>query len=71
MRCDSSFCLQVDMECGFGEVETVELRPNGARVPVTSENVREYVDLYTQVSFIMGSLGLMLLDFRAIKICSI
>ncbi len=41
--------LQVDMECGFGEIQTVELRPGGAQTSVTHENCREYVDLYTQV----------------------
>jgi len=38
----------VDMECGFGEIETVDLKPGGAQINVTCENCREYVDLYTQ-----------------------
>jgi len=38
------------MECGFGEIETVELKANGSQLTVTLETCREYVDLYTQVS---------------------
>lgn len=41
--------LQVDMECGFGEVQNVELLPGGAQVPVERANTQQYVDLYTQV----------------------
>eukprot|EP00983_Pelagomonas_calceolata_P109729 1159589-Pelagomonas_calceolata.AAC.6 len=39
------------MECGFGEIETVDLKPGGAQINVTCENCREYVDLYTQQNF--------------------
>nr|CAH8850174.1 unnamed protein product [Trichobilharzia regenti] len=31
----------------FGSVITHELKPNGAKIPVTKENRQEYIDLYT------------------------
>eukprot|EP00195_Chlamydomonas_chlamydogama_P006855 CAMPEP_0202911740 /NCGR_PEP_ID=MMETSP1392-20130828/55763_1 /ASSEMBLY_ACC=CAM_ASM_000868 /TAXON_ID=225041 /ORGANISM="Chlamydomonas chlamydogama, Strain SAG 11-48b" /LENGTH=556 /DNA_ID=CAMNT_0049602365 /DNA_START=33 /DNA_END=1703 /DNA_ORIENTATION=- len=40
--------FQVEMEVGFGEIESVELIPGGATMPVNNANRAEYVRLYTQ-----------------------
>ena len=46
---DSPPChLQVDLEVEFGEVENVELLPDGASIPVTRGNAQQYVELYAQ-----------------------
>ncbi|KAG2439072.1 hypothetical protein HYH02_006599 [Chlamydomonas schloesseri] len=41
-------CFQVDMEVGFGEVESVDLLPGGGELEVTAANRRAYVDLYVR-----------------------
>lgn len=33
----------------YGEQKIVELKPNGANIPVTNENRHEFVDLYVEV----------------------
>jgi len=32
----------------FGEVVTVDLKPDGPNIPVTEENKKEYIDLITE-----------------------
>jgi hypothetical protein len=39
--------VQVEYEF-YGEIRTVELIPGGSSVPVTAENRRKYVELYTK-----------------------
>lgn len=43
---DWGLSFQVEMEVGFGDVETVDLLPNGGQVAVTRANREQYVQLY-------------------------
>ncbi|XP_030753015.1 probable E3 ubiquitin-protein ligase HERC4 isoform X2 [Sitophilus oryzae] len=46
------FCLSFDINRDiWGEVVTVELKPNGSNIPVTQENKQEYVNLYVDYVF--------------------
>uniref|UniRef100_A0A0P5J2E5 E3 ubiquitin-protein ligase HERC3 n=1 Tax=Daphnia magna TaxID=35525 RepID=A0A0P5J2E5_9CRUS len=50
---DEVFCLSFVMSREvFGSVQTDELKPGGANIPVTQKNKQEYVDLY--VDFILN-----------------
>lgn len=42
---DLTFSVEDDQ---FGEIVTVDLKPNGREIPVTNENKREYVELVTE-----------------------
>ena len=38
--------FQITYTSMYGEVKTHDLKPDGANIPVTSENRQEYVELY-------------------------
>ncbi len=50
---EATFCATFTLtyEC-FGEMRTVELKPEGAEIAVTQENREEYVGLY--VNYVLG-----------------
>uniref|UniRef100_A0A2C9MAF0 HECT-type E3 ubiquitin transferase n=1 Tax=Biomphalaria glabrata TaxID=6526 RepID=A0A2C9MAF0_BIOGL len=47
---DDVFCLtfEVVQSSPLGDTKTVSLKPNGANIPVTNDNRKEYVQLYTE-----------------------
>ncbi|ERL88860.1 hypothetical protein D910_06242 [Dendroctonus ponderosae] len=46
------FCLSFDINRDiWGEIVTVELKPNGSNIPVTQDNKQEYVTLYVDYIF--------------------
>ncbi|CAG9769467.1 unnamed protein product [Ceutorhynchus assimilis] len=46
------FCLTFDINRDvWGEITTLELKPNGSNIPVTQENKEEYVKLYVDYIF--------------------
>lgn len=51
---EAVFCqtFAVDIEA-FGEVRSVELKAGGSDVPVTEDNRREFVELYTEYILVM------------------
>ena len=49
---DLNFTIDID---NFGNVETVELIENGCKVQVTAENLREYIELYSD--FLLNKLS--------------
>ncbi|XP_050295958.1 probable E3 ubiquitin-protein ligase HERC4 isoform X2 [Anthonomus grandis grandis] len=49
---DEVFCLNFSINRDiWGEIVTVDLKPNGANISVTQENKREYVSLYVDYVF--------------------
>mmetsp|Transcript_23572 Transcript_23572/g.30811 ORF Transcript_23572/g.30811 Transcript_23572/m.30811 type:complete len:744 (+) Transcript_23572:165-2396(+) len=42
---DLTFQLSYEV---FGEIKSIDLKPNGSNIPVTKDNRQEYVDLYVQ-----------------------
>jgi len=51
---DMGFCFAKDEEDCFGVKQTIELKPNGANIPVTDENKQEYVNLMIEHSINAG-----------------
>ncbi|KAG5681672.1 hypothetical protein PVAND_011086 [Polypedilum vanderplanki] len=46
------FCLSFEITRNiFGENKTIELKPNGSKIPVTNDNRKEYIDLYVDYIF--------------------
>ncbi|KAG2488735.1 hypothetical protein HYH03_012734 [Edaphochlamys debaryana] len=63
--------FQVDVEMGFGEVESVDLMPGGGDTPVTAANRRLYVDLYVR-HLLEDSISLQFGPFRRgfLRLCA-
>lgn len=46
---EGTFCRTFEVEFDyFGEIRTSQLKPGGADIPVTNDNRREFVELYTK-----------------------